>query len=140
LLQVLHERRAAGADVGVVARDRAGLLIDVARGVLEVARAEARGLLEAGIERVAQARQIGTPDEFAERRLRREILDETAMRDGAVVVQLVEEALERIVAMPDAEQRIHCRNDRALRSGLAAEGLGLAAELFDAFVDQAFAE
>src|SRR5690606_6674779 len=108
---------------------RAGLLVDVARGVLEVARAEARGLLEAGVKGVAQARQIGTLDEFAERRLRRKILDETAMRDGAVMVQLVEEALERIVAVSDAEQRVHRRNDRALRSGLAAEGLRLAAEL-----------
>ena len=47
LLQVLHERRAASADIGIVAGDRACLLVDVARRVLEVPGAEPRDLLEA---------------------------------------------------------------------------------------------
>src|SRR6478735_2097149 len=54
LLQVFHERRAPGPNIRVVAGDRARLLVDVARGVFEMPRAEAGDLLEAGVERVTQ--------------------------------------------------------------------------------------
>ncbi len=54
LFKVFNERRAPRADIGVVARDAARLLVDVARRVFEMAGAEAGRLLEAGVERRLQ--------------------------------------------------------------------------------------
>ena len=52
LFQILHERRAAGADIGVIARDTARLLVDVACRVLQMPRAETSSLFHTGVERI----------------------------------------------------------------------------------------
>ena len=51
LLQIFHEGRAAGAYLGVVAGVRRCLLVDVARGIFEVAGAKGADREDVGVER-----------------------------------------------------------------------------------------
>ena len=49
LLQIAHKRRAASADLSVIARVLQALLVDVARRIFEVPRAEVGDRLNIGV-------------------------------------------------------------------------------------------
>ena len=68
LLEVFHEGRAAGADIGVVA---GGILVlpgDVARRIFEMARAKARQVPDAGVVELLERRLARGLDEGAQAR------------------------------------------------------------------------